>query len=73
MNNKKLDAGRVWKQLDDDVVPQLRLSVLDRAVYSYLLRHSRLEGKLRIRFAVSWLAHGVRLGVWATRHALHRL
>ena len=73
MNNKKLDAGRVWKQLDDDVVPQLKLSVIDRAVYSYLLRHSRLEGKLRIRFAVSWLAHGVRLGVWSTRHALHRL
>ena len=73
MKNKKLDAGRVWKQVDDDVVPQLRLSVIDRAVYSYLLRHSRLEGKLRLRFAVSWLAHGVRLCVRATRHALHRL
>lgn len=73
MNNKNLDAARVWKQLDDDVVPQLKLSVIDRAVYSYLLRHSRLEGKLRIRFAISWLAHGVRLGIWSTRHALHRL
>lgn len=73
MNNKKLDAGRVWKQLDDDVVPQLKLSAIDRAVYSFLLRHSRLDGKRRMRFAVSWLAHGVRLGAWATRHSLHRL
>lgn len=72
-NNKKVNAERVWKQLDDDVVPQLKLSVIDRAVYSYLLRHSCLEGKPRIRFAVSWLAHGVRLCVRATRHALHRL
>ena len=52
-NNKKVNAERVWKQLDDDVVPQLKLSVIDHAVYSYLLRHSRLEGKLRIRFAGS--------------------
>ena len=73
MNNNKLDAGCVWKQLDDDVVPQLKLSVIDHAVYSFLLRHSRLEGKMRIRFAISWLAHGVRLCVRATRHGLHRL
>ena len=73
MNNKKLDAGRVWKQVDDDVVPQLKLSVIDRAVYSYLLRHSHLEGKPRVRFTVAWLAYGTRLCTGATRHSLHRL
>jgi hypothetical protein len=73
MNNTKFNALRVWKQVDDDVVPQLKLSVIDRAIYSYLLRHSHLEGKPRLRFTVSWLAHGVRLCVPATRHALHRL
>jgi hypothetical protein len=30
MKNKRVDAGRVWKQVDDDVVPQLRLCVIDR-------------------------------------------
>ena len=73
MKNKKLDAGRVWKQVDDDVVPQLKLSVIDRAVYSYLLRHSHLEGKPRVRFPVTWLANGTRLCIGTTRHSLHRL
>jgi hypothetical protein len=73
MKNKKVDAGRVWKQVDDDVVPQLKLSVIDRAVYSYLLRHSHLEGKPRVKFPVAWLANGTRLCVGTTRHSLHRL
>jgi hypothetical protein len=72
-NNKKVNAEHVWKQVDDDVVPHLKLSVMDRAAYSYLLRHSRIEGKPRIRFAISWLAHGIRLCVRTTRSALHRL
>lgn len=72
-NNKKVNAERVWKQLDDDVVPQLKLSVIDRAVYSYLLRHSRLEGKPRVKFPVTWLANGTRLCIGTTRHSLHRL
>jgi hypothetical protein len=73
MKNKRLDVGRVWKQLEDDVVPQLRLSVIDRAVYSHLLRHSRLEGKPRICFSLFWLAKGTRLCVGTTRKALYRL
>jgi hypothetical protein len=73
MNNKKLDAGRVWKQVDDDVVPQLRLSVIDRAVYSYLLRHSHLEDRPRLRLTVAWLANGTRLCTGTTRKSLHRL
>ena len=73
MKNKKVDAGRVWKQVDDDVVPQLKLSVIDRAVYSYLLRHSHLEGKPRVKFPVAWLANGTRLCVGTTRHSLHGL
>lgn len=73
MKNKKLDAGRVWKQVDDDVVPQLRLCVIDRAVYSYLLRHSHLEGRPRITFTMAWLANGTRLCTGTTRTSLHRL
>ena len=73
MKNTKVDAARVWKQLVDDVVPQLQMSVIDRAVYGYLLRHSRLEGKPQIRFSLAWLAHGTRLCVGTTQPALRRL
>jgi hypothetical protein len=66
MRNEKPDAERVWKQLEDVVVPRLWLSVVDRAVYSHLLKHSRLEGQPRLRFSIAWLARGARLSVGPT-------
>ncbi len=73
MKTKIPDAALVWKQLDDILVPRLALGVIDRAVYSYLLRHSHLEGKSRIRFSILWLARGVRLSGGAARHSVRRL
>src|SRR5713226_2695924 len=73
MKNKKPNAEHLWKQFEDLVVPRLRLSVIERAVYSHLLRHSRLEGRLRLRFSIPWLARGVRLCPMTARCALRRL
>lgn len=73
MKNKKLNAVHVWKQLEDLLVPRLHLSVCDRAVYSHLLRHSRLEGRLELRFSILWLARGACLSGWAARKAVRRL
>ncbi|HXL22769.1 MAG TPA: HNH endonuclease [Candidatus Dormibacteraeota bacterium] len=72
-NSKKPNAEHVWKQLEDFLVPRLALSVIDRAVYSHLLRHSRLEGKLRLSFSIAWLARGARLSNQPTRQAVRRL
>lgn len=75
MKNKKLklNAVQVWKQLEDLAVPRLHLSVFDRAVYSHLLRHSRLEGRRELRFSILWLARGAGLSAWAARKAVRRL
>jgi 5-methylcytosine-specific restriction endonuclease McrA len=73
MRNEKPDAERAWKQLEDVVVPRLCLSVVDRAVDSHLLRHSRLEGEPQLRFSIAWLARGARLSVGPTRRAVRRL
>ena len=73
MNNKKPNAEHVWKQLEDFLVPRLALSVTDRAVYSHLLRHSRLEGKLRLHFSIAWLARGACLSGGPVRQAVRRL
>src|SRR2546422_7941208 len=73
MKNKKLNAVHVWKQLEDLLVPRLHLSVFDRAVYSHLLRHSRLEGRLQLRFSILWLARGACLSGWAARKAVRSL
>jgi len=73
MKNKKLNAGQVWKQMEDLAVPRLHLSVFDRAVYSHLLRHSRLEGRLELRFSILWLARGACVSGFAARKAVRRL
>jgi 5-methylcytosine-specific restriction endonuclease McrA len=81
MKNKLLNAApdaapkaaEVWKQMEDVLAPRLRLSVLDRSVYSHLLRHSRLEGKLRLRSSIQWLARAVRVSGGPAREAVRRL
>src|SRR5947209_10078123 len=73
MKNRKLNAEQIWQQFWDLLVPRLRLSVTDRAVYSHLLRHSRLEGRLRLRFSILGLARHIRLSGGPTREAVRRL
>jgi len=73
MNNKKLNAVRVWKQMEDLLAPQLNFSLADRVIYSHLFRHSRLEGKLQFRFSISWLARSVGLSMKFTRDTVRRL
>jgi len=73
MKEKKIDAVQVCKELEDDLAPRLKLPVLDRAVYSHLLRHSRLEGKLRLRFSIVWLAKNIGVTSRRARQAVRRL
>jgi 5-methylcytosine-specific restriction endonuclease McrA len=71
--NAALNAAEVWKQMEDVLAPRLRLSVLDRSIYSHLLRHSRLEGKPGLRFSIQWLARAVRVSGGPVREAVRRL
>ena len=67
------DGAEIWKQFEDLLIPGLRLSVIERAVYSHLLRHSRLEGKQRLRFSIDWLAQGSGLSTTSARKGVRRL
>jgi hypothetical protein len=49
------------------------LTVFDRAVYSYLLRHSLVVGKLRLHFAVMSVARDLGLSNGPVRQAVRRL
>jgi HNH endonuclease len=73
MKTKKPNAAQIWKQCEDLLAPRLRLSITDRVVYSHLLRHSRLEGKPRLRFSIPWLSRGICLCSNSTRWAVRRL
>ncbi len=73
MTNKKLDGIQIWKQFEDLLIPGLRLSVIERVVYSHLLRHSRLEGKRRLLFSIDWCARGSGLSTSTVRKGVRQL
>jgi len=70
---KEIDARFLWKQVEDVLVPRLRLPVIDHVVYVHLLRHSHLEGKRRLHFSIPWLAQNINLSTCPTRDAVRRL
>ena len=73
MKTIKANAEQTWKQLEDHLVPRLRLSVNDRAVYYHLLRHTRLEGKRSLRFSVRGLARSVHISERPVRDSVRQL
>jgi 5-methylcytosine-specific restriction endonuclease McrA len=73
MKQKKIDAVEVWKEFEDVLAPRLKLLVLDRAVYSHLFRHTRLEGKSRLRFSIFWLAKNMGVRGKSVRTSVRRL
>ena len=73
MKRKKPDTTLLWKQLEDVLYPRLGFSITDRAVYSYLFRHSRLEGRLQLHCSMPWLARGVGLSTGPVRESVRRL
>jgi hypothetical protein len=73
MKNKKINLVQVCKQFEDVLAPRLQMPPIDRAVYLHLLRHSRLEGKLRLHFSILWLAHNIGLSGSAVRESVRRL
>jgi predicted transcriptional regulator len=70
---KQIDARSLWKQVEDVVAPHFGLKVVDHRVYVHLLRHSRLEGRRRLHFSITWLAGNIHLSMCATREAVRRL
>jgi 5-methylcytosine-specific restriction endonuclease McrA len=73
MPNKKLNPQLLWMQFEDVLTPRLGLTVKERAVYSYLLRHSLVVGKLSLQFAVLALARTLGISVGPVRQAVRRL
>lgn len=72
MKAKKLDGVEVWKEFED-VATRLGLNVIERAVYSHLLLHTRLKGKQRERFTITEVACKVGVSRGPVREAIRRL
>ncbi|MBI3661695.1 MAG: HNH endonuclease [Acidobacteria bacterium] len=66
-------AGQIWKEFEDYLAPLLGMKPGERSVYSYLVRHTRLEGRRGVVVGMAALARGVGLGYAAARWHLFRL
>jgi hypothetical protein len=73
MKRKKLNVKQLWIQFEDFLLPRLRLSITDRAVYSHIIRHSRLEGQPQLRFSMPRLARGIGISTGPVRESVRRL
>jgi hypothetical protein len=73
MRKKKLNPKLLWVLFEDVLAPGLGLTVKDRAVYSYLMRHTLVVGKRRVHFAVSALARILGMSAGRTRESVRRL
>lgn len=57
--DKAFDLAQVYRDVEDHLVPSLRLSMAERAVYYHLLRHSLVEGRRVVHVSKRSLCRGI--------------
>ena len=67
------DCVQLWRDVEDQLVSMLQMRTGEHALYMYLLRHSRLEGRQRVYVALSGLARGVCVSECTAREHLRGL
>lgn len=67
------DLARVLAEIEDHLIPLLRLGAFERALYYHLLRHSRVVGSPTVRIGMDTLARDSGLSAPTVRNRLHRL
>lgn len=63
-------VARLWCSIEDRLIPALRLSTHERAIYYYLLRRTHLRGTLTVRVSRNTLGRATGLSVCTARHYL---
>jgi hypothetical protein len=67
------DMAQACRDVEDRLVPRLPLSLLERAIYYHLLRHSHLEGRGQFVISMARLGRTARVCSTAARFAVHCL
>lgn len=57
--NETFDLAQLYRDVEDHLVPSLRLSMAERAVYYHLLRHSLVEGRRVVHVSKRSLGRGI--------------
>ena len=73
MKSSPLDMAQACRHIEDRLVHRLPLSLLERAVYYHLLRHTHLASRRRIALSMARLGRTARVSGAAARIAVHSL
>lgn len=68
-----IDMAQACCDVEDRLVHRLPLSLLERAIYYHLLRHSHLEQRRRLSLSMARLGRTARVSGAAARIAVHSL
>jgi len=68
-----IDMAQACRDVEDRLVPRLPLSLLERAVYYHLLRHTHLQARRRLSLSMARLGRTARVSGAAARIAVHSL
>ena len=71
--DENLDAARVWMEIEEHLVPYLRLKPVERCIYSHLFRHSRLRGQRALLISQCSLGRALGIHNQTIRTRLHSL
>jgi len=71
--SETFDLAQVYRDVEDHLVPGLRLSMSERAVYYHLLRHSLVEGRRIVHISKRSLYRGVGCAFMTAHRGLHLL
>lgn len=69
----KADAARVWREIEEQWAPALRPWPVERLIYFYLVRKTRLAGQRTMMISATQLARAVAFAPVTVRVALRRL
>ncbi len=69
----KADAARTWREIEEQWVPALRPWPVERLIYFYLVRQTRLAGRRTLLISATQLARAVAFAAVTVRVALRRL
>lgn len=71
--NTNLDMLQVYRDVEDHLVPYVRLGAGERAVYYHLLRHTRLEGRRIVQVSKRALARSIGCSATTVHGHVRRL
>ena len=69
----RIAAGRVWASIEDWLIPALRLTTHERAIYYHLVCRTHLAGRRSIRISRRQMARITGLSTYTARHYLRVL